>query len=338
MFQLHVVQLLLHVYAIYEGADNSNLNSGRLTVGIEEAALFRNDSRTPSKFALCQRFTSVLHPPSSLAGRRYVQSLEAQLAQTQELLQKLATRLGDAELKTPNSQDFGVIGTTSRSASSSPPANPTPSSVDVGDSSEDEDVNKKSLEDALKNLCLGPSHPSFMGKSSSMDLCLQALGAKREFVAQTASIPSGQPNPTRRVHRTDKWFNDTWLSQAHQQLYSADSFPDTNLMASLVDLFFKYANTFMPLLHRQTFERGLREGLHLRDEGFGSTVLLVCAIGCRFSDDPRVLAEPGNGQTAGWEYFFRVQATRKAIKMTTPTLYDVQVPCVSQVTACALYW
>ena len=59
----------------------------------------------------------------------------------------------------------------------------------------------------------------------------------------------------------------------------------------------------MPLLHRPTFEKGLAEGLHYKDEGFGSTVLLVSALGSRFCDDPRVILEDSNSQhSAGWEW------------------------------------
>ena len=68
-------------------------------------------------------------------------------------------------------------------------------------------------------------------------------------------------------------------------------FPPDDLMPALWDLFFTRCNMYMPLLHRPTFEQGIADGLHLRDEGFGSTVLLACAIGARFSGDPRVLLE-----------------------------------------------
>lgn len=115
----------------------------------------------------------------------------------------------------------------------------------------------------------------------------------------------------------------------YEQQYSPDSFPELALMASLIDLYFTYINIYMPVLHRPTFEQGIREGLHLRDEGFGSTVLLVCAVGSKFSDDPRVFVDPAYPQSGGWKYFSQVQAIRKAIKLTPPTLYDVQIPCVS---------
>ena len=117
--------------------------------------------------------------------------------------------------------------------------------------------------------------------------------------------------------------------KSFEQVHSADSFPDLPLLTTLVDLYFKYSNVYMPLLHRPTFEKGIREGLHFRDEGFGSSVLLVCAIGARFSDDARVLLDTGEIHSAGWEWFHRVQLVRKAIKLLTPTIYDLHIPCVS---------
>ncbi|KAJ7849906.1 fungal-specific transcription factor domain-containing protein, partial [Mycena leptocephala] len=62
-----------------------------------------------------------------------------------------------------------------------------------------------------------------------------------------------------------------------------------------------HQNIYLPLLHRPTFERGLAEGLHLRDDGFAATVLVVCAIGSRWSMDPRATAA---GLTCGWEFLF----------------------------------
>ena len=57
------------------------------------------------------------------------------------------------------------------------------------------------------------------------------------------------------------------------------------LMAQLVHSYFANYNIYMPILHRPTFEKGIREGCHLVDQGFGATVLLVCALGAKFVED-----------------------------------------------------
>lgn len=105
-------------------------------------------------------------------------------------------------------------------------------------------------------------------------------------------------------------------------------FPPPDLLEKLVDLYFQNMNVFSPLLHRPTFEQGIKEGLHLHDEGFGSTVLLVCANGSRFTHDPRVLLEDNQiPQSAGWKWFQQVQMVRKSL-LAPPRLYDLQIYAV----------
>ena len=73
----------------------------------------------------------------------------------------------------------------------------------------------------------------------------------------------------------------------------------------------------------------------VRDESFGSTVLLVCAIGSRYSSDERVLlnglSNTGLWYSAGWPWFRRVQQGRKILELRNATLYDLQVPIVSNI-------
>ncbi|KAJ7784059.1 fungal-specific transcription factor domain-containing protein [Mycena olivaceomarginata] len=80
-------------------------------------------------------------------------------------------------------------------------------------------------------------------------------------------------------------------------------FPSNTLLSTLIDLYFTRQNVYLPLLHRPTFERGVAEGLHLRDDGFAGTVLLVCAIGTRWSTDP---GSASGGLECGWEWFNQV--------------------------------
>ena len=108
-------------------------------------------------------------------------------------------------------------------------------------------------------------------------------------------------------------------------------FPPPDLLAQLVDLFFANINDYMPLLHRPTFEQGVKDGLHLHDEGFGSTVLLVCANGARFTEDARVLLDDNPiSQSAGWKWFQQVQMVRKSL-LAPPRLYDLQIYAVRHV-------
>jgi len=129
------------------------------------------------------------------------------------------------------------------------------------------------------------------------------------------------------------WSLNPWLSSQlseEARPHTPDEFPPEDLMPSLIDLFFVNINTYTPLLHRPTFEASIKDRLHLRDEGFGSTVLLVCAAGSRFSDDPRVYLtdHPNNPLSCGWEWFKRVQMIRKSL-LAPPGLHDLQIYCLT---------
>jgi len=88
-------------------------------------------------------------------------------------------------------------------------------------------------------------------------------------------------------------------------------------------------NLLVPLLHRPTFDKGIADEFYWRNSGFGATVLLVCAIGSRYSTDPRVfIPEANSDHSAGWKWFDQVQMSRKP-RLAPPSLYDLQKCCVS---------
>ena len=115
-------------------------------------------------------------------------------------------------------------------------------------------------------------------------------------------------------------------------------------------------NIYLPLLHEPLFLAAIAEGLHLRDYDLGCVVLLVCALGARFCDDPRVLLEEeeeepvadgnededmedGEGKkpkvrrtgwhSAGWKYFRQVKMCRREFG-TPVTVFDLQIACVRE--------
>lgn len=73
----------------------------------------------------------------------------------------------------------------------------------------------------------------------------------------------------------------------------------------------------------------LMSGQHHDDQRYGMTVLLVCALGSRYSQDQRVLM-PGdsNGFSAGWRYFTQVPMHRNYL-FHTFSLFDLQYYTVS---------
>ena len=110
------------------------------------------------------------------------------------------------------------------------------------------------------------------------------------------------------------------------------TFPEPDLLNSLIALYFAQLAPMMPFLHRPTFMKAFDEGLHLQDDKFGALVLLVCATASRYSDDPRILLEGGHLHTAGWKWFCQVEPFTNAV-LSSPELYDLQVAVVSVSTA-----
>lgn len=105
-------------------------------------------------------------------------------------------------------------------------------------------------------------------------------------------------------------------------------YPDEDLLPKLVENYFVHINTFSPVLHRPSFERTLAENRHHSDIGFGSVLLLVCAIGARWTDDSRVYLERTTKHSAGWKWFDQVHMIRKSM-LSPPRLYDLQIFAVS---------
>jgi hypothetical protein len=110
----------------------------------------------------------------------------------------------------------------------------------------------------------------------------------------------------------------------HRQNFT---FPPDDLLPTLIDKYFVKIDIAFSLLYRPAFDKAVKEGLYMRDEGFACVLLLVCALGSAFVDDPRVFID-GSPLSSGWKYFHQVQLVRKSI-LAPPSLYDLQGCCVS---------
>lgn len=101
-------------------------------------------------------------------------------------------------------------------------------------------------------------------------------------------------------------------------------FPPADLAEELIDHYFRNVNLYLPLLHRPTFEEGVKANLHHTEVGFDSVYMLVCSLGAKFSDDPRVkLDGEESSHSAGWKWFNQTILTMKT-PMSPATLYDIQ--------------
>ncbi|KAJ6591569.1 fungal-specific transcription factor domain-containing protein, partial [Mycena vulgaris] len=171
------------------------------------------------------------------------------------------------------------------------------------------------LSENLQRLSLSTDHESrFFGRSSGAMLLQTALNLKLD----------AEPHNARR--HTEFWASRLSPEPVPPPQYD---FPPPDLAASLVDLYFTHVNLLLPLLHRPTFVRDLASGLHLANDGFAATLLLVCAIGSRFSSDPRVLLDgTDNLHSCGWRWFEQLQLMRDPLG-PPPCLYDLQFNALS---------
>ncbi|KAI0081014.1 hypothetical protein K474DRAFT_1672279 [Panus rudis PR-1116 ss-1] len=189
--------------------------------------------------------------------------------------------------------------------------------------SEDDEAPYNTLADRIERMRLHPTYVPYLGKSSAPGLIRKVHAAKREYSEQVGEIDSVQN--TGSETRPEFLETHPWVAPLSDEPDPHRDFPSEDLMNELIRLYFKNINDYFPLLHRPTFEKRIADGLHLREEGFGSIVLLVCALGSKWSDEPRVLL-PGEDheQSHGWKYFHQVQAVEKSL-LAPPHLYDLQI-------------
>jgi len=102
-------------------------------------------------------------------------------------------------------------------------------------------------------------------------------------------------------------------------------FPTMNLLLHLVDCYFDTVNVIFPILHRPSFVRSIQQRLHETNQGFGAVVLLVCAIGCGFTDVSRVVQviSPDPSYTA-WQFFHQANSAQNRHYLPH-SLYEAQI-------------
>ncbi|KAJ6458335.1 fungal-specific transcription factor domain-containing protein [Mycena vitilis] len=177
-------------------------------------------------------------------------------------------------------------------------------------------LNLRNLTDNLDSLSIDNSNnQGFQGKSSQALLVKAVVDLKPQ---STSSLPSRPAvAPPSKPWRLKPWLPPSPLPTFH--------FPPEDLMISLLALYFLNVNSFFPLLHRPTFEKSVAMNQHLSDHGFASTLLLVCALGARYSDDPRVHLLNASFGPVGSQWFDQVH-----LKLCEqPTLYDLQTFCLT---------
>ncbi|KAJ7495521.1 fungal-specific transcription factor domain-containing protein [Mycena latifolia] len=192
----------------------------------------------------------------------------------------------------------------------------------------------------------------FLGKSSAVVLVNTAIDFKGDAHRSERRASEGASSNGPSTEDGEDGETSTWQSrrlyywnfkpwEQTRRCPPTYSFPPRDLAAHLIGLYFTHVNVYLPLLHQPTFERAVEAGLHLRDNGFAATLLLVCAVASRWSDDPRVVssagmegmmpigAYPGPPRLAcGWVWFAQVPLVEDRL-FAHATLYDLQCYCLA---------
>ncbi|THV07020.1 hypothetical protein K435DRAFT_710727 [Dendrothele bispora CBS 962.96] len=106
-------------------------------------------------------------------------------------------------------------------------------------------------------------------------------------------------------------------------------FPEEDLLEHLTGLYFLHFHPLVPILHRQTFERSVKQGHHFSDRLFGSVVLAVCFTASRLSNDKRVFDETsGTEASAGWKWFRQIRLIRPNFAVNPPSIHELQLYCL----------
>ncbi|KAI3607399.1 hypothetical protein WG66_005089 [Moniliophthora roreri] len=141
---------------------------------------------------------------------------------------------------------------------------------------------------------------------------LNAQNAKKAcFTAHSVTLPA---NHYKRDHY---WCFPSW-ALANVDSTSGFAFPGSDLLSSLLHLYFTKVNIIYPILHRRSFEQSIIDGYHLEDKELGAVLLLVCCLGARHLDSIT--------EEKRWSWYQQVQGYRAA--QFSP-LYELQYHCLA---------
>ncbi|KAJ7175705.1 fungal-specific transcription factor domain-containing protein [Mycena filopes] len=141
----------------------------------------------------------------------------------------------------------------------------------------------------------------YFGSAGSFALANSAMALKEKYVGRSMM------QQTRRSLYWDvlPWEKETYNKRA------CYVYPDSDLLAALVDLYFTLVHPTVPILHRPSFEKSVADGLHLSNMEFGGLLLSVLSVASRYSDDPRVFVEGDHSLSAGWKFASQLEMVRK---------------------------
>uniref|UniRef100_A0A8H8CP76 Transcription factor domain-containing protein n=1 Tax=Psilocybe cubensis TaxID=181762 RepID=A0A8H8CP76_PSICU len=257
----------------------------------------------------------------------YIRRLEERLEKMERLLEKQGSpETANIDNSADSIQQYSSFSDTKEDGTRAftPPkklvgARLEPSSATSDDSSDPDDLAHVALSEHLSSLSIGEAvDDRFFGKSSAFMFVKEASSVRHETTRGTIL-----PDRT-KFRRPIYWDVRPWEASLSSSFQPGYIYPEVGLLQTLVSLYFEKMNTIFPILHQPTFLKALSQNQHHWDPAFGMTVLLVCAIGSRYTNDPRVIVpEDKHGLSSGWPYFSQVQIYRNPLLLNS-TIYDLQ--------------
>ncbi|THU96982.1 hypothetical protein K435DRAFT_778274 [Dendrothele bispora CBS 962.96] len=228
------------------------------------------------------------------------------------LLVKLANRVRELENELKNYQMTSVFhsgeetstGPLISTMSSQPEPQSTESESDEKLKTLDHDVEKLSRQ--FSQFSFGLPSKAHFGESSTYKLLFAAMDHAK---GMSGTMSSDWGMIINHIKRPQYWTTPSWLLKSMTVIpRSSFEFPPAHLLHQFVNAYFVQQEVYSPLLHRPTFEKGLAQGLHLRDDSFGAVVLAVCALGARIGSPSPIKDRPGDkwfNQIRLENFFFR---------------------------------
>ncbi|KAJ7782330.1 fungal-specific transcription factor domain-containing protein [Mycena maculata] len=176
----------------------------------------------------------------------------------------------------------------------------------------EEDREVDELVENLRQISIVGTTGKFFGLSSSYALLTSAIAEKVKYM--------GPPIVLTQSRRQVYWELLPWEKELYEQ-QPHYVYPATDLIDSLVELYFTNVHPILPVLHRPSFEKSVAEGLYLKNQKFGVTLLAVLAVASRYSDDPRVYVDGETSLSSGWKFIAQVEIARRSLQ---PTIDEVQ--------------
>ncbi|KAK0496384.1 fungal-specific transcription factor domain-containing protein [Armillaria luteobubalina] len=246
----------------------------------------------------------------------YIEDLERRADELENMLKELDPGLllpkGTTLQEKPRRLPISVLGVLSQSAGYTFESEGTEPDDDLTHLDLLVQMKKMSLnQQSFSQRCFGPS--------STFAIFMSAISIGKE--------PKGGLN----TMQLEDYYNvHPWEQATADAEKSRYDFPDNDLITSLITIYFETIHPIFPVLHRPTFTKDVANGLHLRDEYFGATLLLVLSVASRYSDDPRILVDSNSKLSAGWKFINQAPLFKKAV-LSPPSLYEIQSPVLGAI-------